>query len=79
MRRDEGSNPSPVTNEANMDNTLGEFDRTRIDRDLEQLKELIERKEYVLANTTDTQRRAELANELDAHKALLTQTKALIQ
>ena len=79
MRRDEGSNPFPVTNTANMPDTLDEFDITRIQRDLEQLKELIERKQWLWENTSDPDRKAQIADELQQHADLLTQTQALIQ
>lgn len=78
MRRDEGSNPSPVTNTANMPDTLDEFDRTRVQRDIEQLTELIERKQWLWENTSDPERKAMLAEELQQHADLLTQTKAYL-
>lgn len=61
-----------------MPNTLDEFDRTRIQRDIEQLTELIERKLWLWENTSDPERKAQIAEELQQHADLLTQTKAYL-
>ncbi|MBL7954409.1 MAG: hypothetical protein JNJ91_05180 [Flavobacteriales bacterium] len=58
---------------------LGPFDRTRIERDVEQYRELIERKQYVWEQETDPDRKAELAAELASLSDLLTQTLAYLQ
>lgn len=62
-----------------MPTELGPFDRTRIERDVEQYRELIERKQYVWEQETNTERKAELAAELSALSDLLTQTLAYLQ
>ena len=77
--RNAGSNPAPSTNTDTMPTELGPFDRTRIDRDLEQYRELIERKQFVWEQETDPDRKAELAAELASLSDLLTQTIAYLQ
>ena len=61
-----------------MDNSLQYSDITRIERDIEQLTELIERKQWLWENTSDPERKAQLAEELQQHADLLTQTKAYL-
>ncbi len=54
------------------------FDRDRIQLDLEQLRELIERKQWLWEMTTDTVKKAELASEIEAHQNMITQLKSLL-
>lgn len=62
-----------------MPDELHEFDLVRIERDIEQYRELIERKQWAWENETDPTRKDELAQELSNLSDLLTQTKAYLQ
>lgn len=59
-----------------MSNELHEFDRVRIDRDIEQYRELIERKQFVWEQETDPTSKVAIAQELNQLSDLLTQTLA---
>lgn len=58
---------------------LHAFDRVRIAHDIDQLNELIERKQWLWENESDPDRKAAIAEELEQHAALLKQTKAYLQ
>jgi hypothetical protein len=55
-----------------MANTLTEFDRDRMYRDLAQYKELIRRKQAMLLMATSDERRNELRAEIQAHKEAIS-------
>ena len=61
-----------------MSTELHEFDRVRIERDIEQYRELINRKQWAWEQTTDPTRKAQLAEELAQLADLLTQTQAFL-
>ena len=62
-----------------MPNNLHEFDLVRIERDLAQYRELIDRKQYLWENETDEEKKEILAQELAQLSDLLTQTQAYLQ
>lgn len=57
---------------------ITEFDRDRIEQDLEQLAELIERKQVLWDMETDTERKDLLAAEMQVHAELMTTLKATL-
>lgn len=61
-----------------MPTELHDFDRQRIETDLAQLRELIERKQYLWETTTDQQKKEELALELAAHAETIATLKAYL-
>ncbi len=61
-----------------MPEPLREFDRVRIQRDLDQYRELINRKQWAWEQETDATRKAQLAQELAQLSDLLTQTQAYL-
>lgn len=61
-----------------MPTELHDFDRQRIETDLAQLRELIERKQYLWETTTDPQKKEELALELAAHAEMIVTLKAYL-
>jgi hypothetical protein len=69
-----GSNPVPVTTPIRhpMANTLTEFDRDRMYRDLGHYKELVKRKQAMLLVATTDERRNELRAEIQAHKEAIS-------
>lgn len=58
---------------------LTEFDRERIATDLAQLRELVERKQWLWETTSDADKREEIALELAAHADMITHLKSYLQ
>lgn len=58
--------------------TLGYFDRERILEDLEQLTELVERKQWLWEQATDPAYKDQIAAEMAQHTDRMTQLKALL-
>lgn len=58
---------------------LTEFDRDRITTDLEQLTELVERKQWLWETTTDAAKKDQIAQELAAHAETIAHLKAYLQ
>lgn len=75
---DAGSMPAPSTNTTQMP-TLTEFDRDRIQGDIDQLTELISRKEVMLYWETNQTTREQLEQELVDHRAELETSQSLLQ
>lgn len=57
---------------------LTEFDRIRIHDDLDQLQELVERKQYLWETDTRTDVRGELEVEIAAHQARIAALQQLL-
>lgn len=57
---------------------ITEFDHDRINLDLEQLRELIERKQVLWEMATNQEQKDELAAEMAAHADMITQLKAAL-
>jgi hypothetical protein len=58
---------------------LTEIDRIRIHWDMEQLTELMQRKQWLWENTQDTAKRAQIMAELEQHQQDLDRAKAYLQ
>lgn len=57
---------------------LTEFDRDRVADDIAQLTEMIERKQWLWEAEQDTDRKAQLSQELAQHEQELLTAKALL-
>ncbi len=62
-----------------MPNDIHEFDLVRIERDIEQYRELISRIRWVWENETDPDRKAELIEEMSILDDRLSQIQTLLQ
>lgn len=59
--------------------TLGYFDRERIQEDLDQLAELVERKQWLWGQSTDPAYKDQLAAEMAAHAEQMQALQLLLQ
>lgn len=78
----EGSIPSPVPKSATNPNPMAdltEFDRVRLHDDMEQLNELVARKQALWEQSTDEAEKGELLAEIEQHQARIDQINTLLQ